>query len=98
MISGEHRLPACQSRQLAETWFQPRRECTEILPAGCRQLRAGSPAPQSEEEKMQLLRAFFERTRLAAQKRERFAGEMEGAGDQDSLARFLRSRDRFRHG
>lgn len=33
------------------------------------------------------LRAFFERIRFAAQECERFAGEMEGTGDQDSFLR-----------
>jgi len=41
--SGEHRLPACKSRQLAETGFQPFHEYAGMLPASCRQLRAGSP-------------------------------------------------------
>jgi hypothetical protein len=34
-----------------------------------------------------LLRAFFQRIRFTAQKCERFAGEMEGTGDQDSFLR-----------
>ena len=45
--SGEHRLPACPSRQLAETscCIQSRPELVDrpqMLPASCRQLQAGS--------------------------------------------------------
>jgi len=45
--SGEHRLPACSSRQLAETshCIQSRPELVDrpqMLPASCRQLQAGS--------------------------------------------------------
>ena len=50
-VSGEHRLPACWSRQLAETGGITRAfqmNGCKVLPAGCRQLRAGSPrSPES---------------------------------------------------
>jgi hypothetical protein len=96
-FSGEHRLPACKSRQLAETGFQRLHEYAELLPAGCRQLRASSPrSPEGANAKS--LRALFEGPRLTAQEREGFTGEMEGAGNQDPLAASLRSRDRFGDG
>ncbi len=43
--SGERRLPARKSRQPAETvWkIQINSACNQMLPPGCRQLRASSP-------------------------------------------------------
>jgi len=41
--TGERRLPACKSRQLAETGFDSSlRVSHRMLPASCRQLQAGS--------------------------------------------------------
>src|SRR5207248_1637344 len=47
--SGERRLPACKSRQLAETVLEDsiNKLAHWMLPAGCRQLRASSRAPQN---------------------------------------------------
>src|SRR6266481_7034528 len=48
--SGERRLPACKSRQLAETiWKAQSLGVQWVLPAGCRQLRASSPRSPGEE-------------------------------------------------
>ena len=110
-------LPACKSRQLAETvrrfhqfasasnvagWqlVLPGTEVRKVPDCGTQspdtrdacatqKLTGGSP---------HLLRTLFERVRFAAQECECFAGEMEGTGDQDSLAHLLCSRDRFGNG
>jgi hypothetical protein len=58
----------------------------------------GTRYPELTRRAHRSLRAFFERIRSASQKCEGFAGEMEGAGDQDTLARSLRSQDRFGNG
>jgi hypothetical protein len=96
-FSGEHRLPACKSRQLAETVFNG----SMNTPNCCRQAAGNcglvARAPRNGAN-AKSLRALFERVRLAAQKREGFAGEMEGAGNQDTLAASLRSRDCFGNG
>ena len=88
---GETPKPTRETRALPGTAaMREHREC-------CRQLQAGSlrSPDKGRERKGKLLRALFERIRLAAQVCEGFAGEMERAGDQDALARSLRSRDRF---
>ena len=69
----------------------PRTEIRKVRDCGTRAL-PGTLTPQGS------LRALFEGPRLTAQKRERFTGEMEGAGNQDTLAGSLRSRDRFGNG
>ena len=99
IFSGEHRLPACKSRQLAETVFN-RSECCRQSAGNCGLAARAPQIPQKRREKEgeSLLRALFEGPRLAAQKREGLTGEMEGAGNQDTLAGSLRSRDRFGNG
>ena len=73
IFSGERRLPATVFRKVCDDeTSSPTRE-TRALP--------GTLAAQDS------LRALFEGPRLTAQKREGFAGEMEGTGDQDSFLR-----------
>jgi hypothetical protein len=74
---------ACATRKtaIAHSWFSGEHKLAALAPWN--------------RVNAKLLRALFERAGFAAQKRERFAGKMERAGDQDTLARLLRSRDRF---
>jgi hypothetical protein len=77
--SGEHRLPACESRQLAETSLRFSDAKTACV-AGKLPATAGwqpaLPRTSAITFLYELLRALFERRGFAAKKRERFSGKM----------------------
>ena len=58
-----------------------------MLPARCRQLPAGSlRSPELPSRALTIsLRAFFEGSGFAAEKRERFSGEVQRAGQQNGI-------------
>jgi hypothetical protein len=97
--SGEHRLLACSSRQLAANrwvfshWIRLRSLRHAKGAFGQRPNAAGwQPALPRRCARVveKSLRAFFEGGGLAAQVRERFAGEMKRTGEKNAMRSFAR--------
>ena len=86
MSLGSARGLACWFRRLAETIFAEKSAMAGTQSPDTRG-RVRYPEGIPRRARYISLRAFFERIGFATQKRERFAGEMEGTGDQDSFLR-----------